>query len=563
MTWLFIRFYAGVLAVLFLAWVIHGRVLEHRSDADLARVIWEAHAGGARLVAIRLAEVDPESRDERLSFLQQGFAYPIQSFPIDECPPAVRQEFSGGRDVVYHRDDDKHYVIAMLPGSSECVWLGPFPSYRQQEIENAIAGWMQLAANQIQSLPQSGRQSAIDQLHQQFEIPITLVARDELPEYARRRLAGGDEAVFFESDPPGSDQYCAATTITRGTTSTEATGLAEASEVVLFGPFPSFERIEQKAATTTLALVLLPAALAIAVMLRPVARQLRHVENAAKSIAAGDLDARVDESRVLAARPLAHSFNLMADRTQTLLRSQRDLLQAVSHEIRTPLARIRFAADLIETAKTDGERRERLQAVDDATQQLDDLVRELLTWVRADWGAAEITSEEFSLHALCEEVMASAAPLDPSLRFHIDDADSPIVADRAGLRRVISNLIRNASRFAKRDISISAAEEGGRIRIRVDDDGPGIAAGDRERIFRPFVRLQQETDGGSGLGLALVQRIVHAQGGEVTVGASPAGGARFEVTLPLGSDQPAPARRGTQASHASEPTASTSAPESN
>ena len=76
MTWLFIRFYVGVLAVLFVAWYIHGMVLEQRSEADLARVLWEAHAGGARLVANKVDETSPESRDETFLALQRSFAYP-------------------------------------------------------------------------------------------------------------------------------------------------------------------------------------------------------------------------------------------------------------------------------------------------------------------------------------------------------------------------------------------------------------------------------------------------------------------------------------------------------
>ena len=537
MTWLFIRFYVGVLAVLFLAWFIHGRVLQHRSDADLARVIWEAHGGGARLVASQLTDADPESRGEQLATLQRGFAYPIRLLPINECPPSIRHAFARGQDAVYHHEDDKHYVVARCPGSSQCVRLGPFPSYRQQEIENSIAGWMRLTAEQIERVPGPQRQAAVDQLQAQFEIPLALTARGELPEHVRKRLTRGDQAVFFESEPTGSDRYYAATEIDSESATTEETVGDDATQDLRFGPFPSFERIEQKAATTTLALVLLPAALAIAVMLRPVASQLRQVENAAKSIASGDLDARVEESRVLAARPLAHSFNLMADQTQSLLKSQRDLLQAVSHELRTPLARIRFAADLVETAKSDQERHERLQAVDDATQQLDDLVGELLTWVRADSGVAEITQEEFSLDDLCDEVVSAAMLLRPSLHFHVDVAASPIVADRAALRRVISNLIRNASRFAEQDITISADTLDRRVCIRIDDDGPGIDPQDRERIFRPFVRLEEGSDGGTGLGLALVQRIVNSQGGEVSVGPSPTGGARFEIMLPINADR--------------------------
>ena len=207
------------------------------------------------------------------------------------------------------------------------------------------------------------------------------------------------------------------------------TPLSDGAEVVRFGPFPSFERTDQKAATTTLALVLLPVALAIALLLRPVARQLRHVEHAAQTIAAGDLTARVDERRVPSAKSLAHAFNDMASRTETLVRTQRELLQAVSHELRTPLSRIRFAIDLIATAKDDEERQRRLESLEAATEELDELVGELLSYVRAETTQPQFDLEPIALR-LFRVLIPKHAALHPAIQFDVDEG----VADETGHR---------------------------------------------------------------------------------------------------------------------------------
>ena len=228
---------------------------------------------------------------------------------------------------------------------------------------------MRFTADKLDSATPGERQAVLQQLQERFDFPIDLTSREDLPSGPQGRIIGGADVVFYSQ---ADDRWFAATPLSDGT------------EVVRFGAFPSFERNEQKAAATALALVLLPAALAIALLLRPVAQQLRHVESAAKAIAAGDLSARVDPRRVHSTKPLAQAFNNMASRTETLVRTQRELLQAVSHELRTPLSRMRFAIDLIETAKDDAERRQRLDSLDAATEELDELVGELLSYVRME-----------------------------------------------------------------------------------------------------------------------------------------------------------------------------------
>ena len=529
MTWLFIRLYFGVLGVLFLAWYIHGTVLEHRSNADLARVIWAAHAGGARLVAQQIDDAPAEDRLRTLRGIQSEFAYPVDLRPVDDVPATVKEQFSR-QDVAYYREGNHHFVVATVSCEPKCVWLGPFPSYRLSEVEDSIGGWMKLVAKEVAASDQEQRQATLNGLRETFQVPLELTELDALPAEPRERIERGAKIVFYEQEPSGSDRYFSAISVERD------------NQAVRFGPFPSFEHIEQKAATTTLGLVLLPAALAIAFLIRPIVLQLRRVENAAKAIASGDLNARVGGAHMQAAKPLADAFNRMADRTQLLVKSQRELLQAVSHELRTPLARIRFAADLLETAKSDEERRERLNAVDDATQQLDDLVGELLTYVRAESEAAEIEAEAISVREMLAETIDTLAPLYPDIEFQqmVHGGDMTVESARPALMRAISNLTRNATGFADSQVTLSADQVDDAVRIIVDDDGPGIPEDKRDRVFEPFVRLDESNRGGSGLGLALVQRIVSSQQGVVRVGSSPQGGARFEILLPISAD-PRPA----------------------
>ncbi len=525
MTWLFVRFYLCVLLVLFSAWYIYARALKGRAEADTQRVILAAHGGGARLVAGILDAALPSGRDAALQRVRQHFGYPVEVLAGSALPDPAAADLRRGLDVACLRLPEGHAVVASLAGGADAVRLGPFPDYDLREIEAAIGGWMQLTADTLAAAPRERQRTALQDLQRRFEIPLAVVNRNELPAWPLGRLAAGERVVFYPHGPPAEDRWLA------------ATPLADGGDVLRFGPFPSFERIEQKAATTTLALVLLPAALAIALLLRPVARQLNHIEHAARKIAGGDLSARVEQRRVRSARRLARAFNQMADRTETLVRTQRELLQAVSHELRTPLSRIRFAIDLIATAGDDAERARRLAALESAAEDLDKLVGELLTYVRMETAQPEVQREPLALREVLAELLAQHAALYPAIVFELDDGvgdELVVFAERIGLQRALGNLLNNAGRFARRRVTISAAATSDAIiEINVDDDGDGIPESERERVFEPFVRLPQEAaERGVGLGLALVHRIVSQHGGRVAALASPAGGCRIRTLWP-------------------------------
>jgi signal transduction histidine kinase len=111
-----------------------------------------------------------------------------------------------------------------------------------------------------------------------------------------------------------------------------------------------------------------------------------------------------------------------------------------------------------------------------------------------------------------------------------------VSGDEPALRRVLRNLGDNAARHARHRIAFALAEDGGWAVLHVDDDGPGVPADERTRVFERFVRLDSaraRSDGGAGLGLSIVAEIVAAHGGTAVVEESPLGGARITVRLPL------------------------------
>ena len=273
--------------------------------------------------------------------------------------------------------------------------------------------------------------------------------------------------------------------------------------------------------------------------LRPHWRDLERLKSAAERFGKGHLSERTQIAPSSNIGSLANVFDTMAGDIENLLNQQRDLLNAVSHELRTPLTRLDFGLALALSDDLPATSRERLQGLVDHIRELDELVLELLSYSRLQNPARVPEQVEVSLDEFIDSILGS-----------IDDEQSPdIVIDvllhgqleRFSLdprltARALQNLLRNAMRYCEKRIQIGVQVCAGGCEIWVDDDGIGIPDDERERIFEPFYRLDRSRDratGGFGLGLAISRRALEAQGGTLTVQASPLGGARFRLWLPL------------------------------
>ena len=392
-------------------------------------------------------------------------------------------------------------------------------SHNLHVVEEALSGGVRLARDTFSAFPQIEQQELLREVQSRFAYPVEIVQFSSVPEQVATRLAAGNDVVFHYDRHGGMLK----------------TSLAGTSDVLSFGPLPQFAGPSQLELLIGLIVILTVAAVAIALLLRPVAGQFRLIESTAMQLAAGDFTARVDERRVASTRDLAQAFNYMAGRTEMLLRTQRELLQAVSHELRTPLSRIQFATDLIRTSKSDAEREVRLKSVEDATEELNLLVGELLRYVRIETSGPEIHSVEIELLPLLEGLIEKTSLLHPDRKFEISDAlkhdHLTVRADRSSLERAFGNLLNNAGQQAETKILIDAEQSADCVEIIIDDDGPGVAEPDRERIFEPFVRLSQ-SGAGTGLGLAIVRRIATLHGGRVYAAENAFGGCRMHLSLP-------------------------------
>lgn len=367
-------------------------------------------------------------------------------------------------------------------------------------------------------------------LRKRIPLPMALIARPaQAPEEVRKRLSAGQLGVRFLRHQ-GPEVYVP---------------LPTSGQVLRLGPLGRlFERgafpVVYVAGGIVLTILLAGIALAL-----PLARRLRRLERTTERIAAGDLSARTQLRSKDAVGSLARSFDLMAERVEALLSSQRELLQAVSHELRTPASRLRFGLEMLGQEADDTARDARVEALVEDLDELDRLVAELLLYTRisAQTSPAEAAAQRVAVDplAVLRELTKRLGELRPEVDLELPSRAPQLNTDPRLFERALSNLLSNALRHAEKRIVVTIEGVGksdvdAQLQIAVEDDGPGIAEADRERVFEPFTRLDESrsrSSGGVGLGLAIVRRILQAQGGAVWIEASANGGARVVTRWPL------------------------------
>ena len=219
--------------------------------------------------------------------------------------------------------------------------------------------------------------------------------------------------------------------------------------------------------------------------------------------------------------------------TEGALARQRQFVADASHELRTPLTSILANLELLE-GELEGEDREIAGSALRSSQRMRRLVADLLLLARADAGR-QAPREPVDMATVVREAAGEVATLAERHDLEVDVGDEPVVVEGSAddLHRLVLNLIQNALVHTPPGtrVCVRLRSEDGAL-LEVEDDGPGVPAELRHRLFERFVRGHGDTGGGSGLGLAIVRAVAETHGGSVELGQRAGGGARFVVKLP-------------------------------
>ncbi|WP_241084876.1 ATP-binding protein [Candidatus Vondammii sp. HM_W22] len=271
---------------------------------------------------------------------------------------------------------------------------------------------------------------------------------------------------------------------------------------------------------------------------RVLTRQIRPLREAAQHMAQGDLSGRVTLSGRDEISALGRDFNLMAERLNDLLQSQRQLVSDVSHELRSPLARLRVALELAEWSD---DRKKALSRIEKEADELERLIAELLSLARLESGQAGLERHILRLDDLVARVVTDADFEAQARGRQVVLAQSEAIevkGDPVLLRSAVENVVRNAIRHTPKGstVSVVLTTRGDQYEIEVRDSGSGVPEDQLQTIFDPFTRTTQARErgsGGAGLGLAIARRAMQAHGGGGRARNHPEGGLVVTLYLPL------------------------------
>jgi two-component system, OmpR family, sensor histidine kinase RstB len=393
----------------------------------------------------------------------------------------------------------------------------------QERLEATFVGPMRMIRGTLQESNEPSLE--IIRLQKNFRFPVELLYLNSdggAPDWLERELA--EDEMYFDLNANGKHvSYLR----------------FDDDRVLRYGPLPKLEWFGPEGQLMAVVLLLIGGYLLVRLLVHPLSRQSKVLAGAAKQVSDGHFGSRIPPNAVPHAPEVVQAFNQMTTRIEQLMISHRQLLQDVSHELRTPLARLRFGLEILDDDESEPQERARVATkLDAAIQQLDDLVEEILQYTRlADKDHRKVDEEPANLEEIVNIVVQRfelATEQGKSIEV-INNGQPlpPIVGNSRELGRALDNLLANALRFANSRIQVVMSMDKDYVSVVVADDGPGIPDDKRDRVLQPFVQLERNSKH-NGLGLAIVERITLAHGGNMEVGASDElGGAAIRVRLPV------------------------------
>jgi signal transduction histidine kinase len=322
------------------------------------------------------------------------------------------------------------------------------------------------------------------------------------------------------------------------------------------GPFGAFIR-NARGEMIRWSVSILVSGLICYLLTRYLTRPILRMSNASRQLASGNLTARASpelERRRDELGELVHDFNQMAERIESLVNSQRQLISDISHELRSPLARLNVALGLARQ-RAGADAAGPLDRIEREAERLNEMIGKLLALARMEATTASPEGATLDVRDLITEIAEDAEfeaqECGCSVRFRTEpEGKSCLVNGNAELlRSALENVVRNAVRYTApgTEVEIVLACTENEAVVSVRDHGPGVPEFELPNLFRPFYRVANARDrqsGGAGLGLAITERAVRLHGGSVRAINASGGGLIIEICLPA---VPAPVTRETMA----------------
>ena len=388
----------------------------------------------------------------------------------------------------------------------------------RQSLDDLMKSSLYLMRSELREIPPRDWSKTLKELdlNLSFDLHIEPIIKFKLSESSKQHQRAGDIVAL-------DDQY---TFIQR---------IPRSHYVLSVGPVPYLYFLHEMRLldVALMAFIAISLAFPVFIWMRPHWQDMLRIETAAQRFGEGHLSERIHFDSMSSFERLGVAFNQMADNINALIASKKQLIDGIAHELRTPLVRLRYRLEMSENL-TEAES----QALNRDIGQLEALIEELLTYARLDRPQTELSLTTPDFPAWISDHVEDIQMVNPQREVALATLTHGNYGalDMRLMERVLDNLVNNALRYSSQRVAVSLTLQGSRASLLVEDDGPGIAPEERERVFEPFVRLDPSRDratGGCGLGLAIVHSIAQAMGGEVRCEASPLGGARFCFSWPV------------------------------
>ncbi|HAU3266357.1 TPA: two-component system sensor histidine kinase RstB [Salmonella enterica subsp. salamae] len=388
----------------------------------------------------------------------------------------------------------------------------------RQSLDDLMKSSLYLMRSELREIPprEWGKTLKEMDLNLSFDLRVEPLNHYKLDAATTQRLREGDIVAL-------DDQY---TFIQR---------IPRSHYVLAVGPVPYLYFLHQMRLLdiALMALIAFSLAFPVFIWMRPHWQEMLRLESAAQRFGEGHLTERLHFDNGSSFERLGVAFNQMADNINALIASKKQLIDGIAHELRTPLVRLRYRLEMSENLTPPES-----QALNRDIGQLEALIEELLTYARLDRPQNELMLTEPDLPAWLFAHLQDVQSVNPERAVNLLTC---VIGDYGALdmrlmSRVLDNLLNNALRYSRTTVQVSLLLDGSQATLIVEDDGPGIEADARERVFEPFVRLDPSRDratGGCGLGLAIVHSIALAMGGSVVCDESELGGAKFSFHWPV------------------------------